>query len=335
MKFDRIDYSGKEPEELQKLIKNGVLPMYAPMSLEEYRSWMEEGLELEALSKEVATFIDFNPSVKSTHSQDVRIVLGNINNNTFPNLFKVLGKTREYEFQLAGGGTGDIDTDEADQHMDDMIVINRDYEHPTELIAGAYRFMYHQNSDSYDSGSMAKSFDISESMRKEKWIELGRSLKNSICEKKKIVVHLDLKAGLGFMASQCPGVDGFFGKVTLYKAHQLLKSHKDILGLMKKSFTEESLFTVKKNLRIEDDYSFNGNARKLLVHVKRSTGLVIPPVLLMYASMTDKIAYGGSFIHNEFGGSIESGIAIRFGHYHEPLLINFLYPYMNGRRLWI
>jgi hypothetical protein len=329
-KITKIDYANLSTEELKERIVNGVLPIYQPMSVEDYRNWVDENISQRALQKEVINFLDANVHTTSVANAALKIVYGLLHEFEYPNLSRLLSMQREYEFQLAGGGTGSFDRDKYDDVMYQKLELNLRYEHPSELIAGGYRFMIHKTPASYDLGSMSDSFDMGEDMRSEAWMELGRSFQNSILLKRKLVSFRDVKFGLGFVLSQFPETVGFFGKLTIYEGHRMIGSLTDILGYTQSNWTAPTGFRVKKNIKVEDDFTFDEIAKKLFVHVRKEFGLNIPPILLGYAAMTDKIAYTGSFTHHHFGGAVEAGMAIRVKDFYEVMMDNYVHPYTNG-----
>ena len=151
-----------------------------------------------------------------------------------PNLMKEVGRLRELTFRTAGGGTGkevDIDPFDVDEQVPYQQLIVWD---PKEQeILGGYRYILCDNLPLNQEGepnlATTELFRFSEAFKKQyltKMIELGRSFVQPLYQSTKMgrksLFALDnLWDGLGALTVENPGMEYFFGKVTMYTSFNI------------------------------------------------------------------------------------------------------------------
>ena len=154
-----------------------------------------------------------------------------------PNLMKEVGRLRELTFRTAGGGTGkevDIDPFDVDEQVPYQQLIVWD---PKEQeILGGYRYILCDNLPLNQEGepnlATTELFRFSEAFKKQyltKMIELGRSFVQPLYQSTKMgrksLFALDnLWDGLGALTVENPGMEYFFGKVTMYTSFNICGS---------------------------------------------------------------------------------------------------------------
>jgi len=144
-----------------------------------------------------------------------------------PNLFKEVGRLREFTFRESGGGTGksiDIDKyDTAEIPFKQLIV----WDPEGKNIIGGYRFFLGKDDHKGENGMpvtpTSKLFKFSKHFVDEYWdktIELGRSFVQPAYQpsiNRKGIFSLDnLWDGLGTLVVDNPDMKYFFGKFTMY-----------------------------------------------------------------------------------------------------------------------
>ena len=167
-----------------------------------------------------------------------------------PNLMKEVGRLRELTFRTAGGGTGkevDIDPFDVDEQVPYQQLIVWD---PKEQeILGGYRYILCDNLPLNQEGepnlATTELFRFSEAFKKQyltKMIELGRSFVQPLYQSTKMgrksLFALDnLWDGLGALTVENPGMEYFFGKVTMYTSFNI-EARDMILFFMRKYFKD-------------------------------------------------------------------------------------------------
>ena len=250
-----------------------------------------------------------------------------------PNLMKEVGRLRELTFRTAGGGTGkevDIDPFDVDEQVPYQQLIVWD---PKEQeILGGYRYILCDNLPLNQEGepnlATTELFRFSEAFKKQyltKMIELGRSFVQPLYQSTKMgrksLFALDnLWDGLGALTVENPGMEYFFGKVTMYPTFSI-KGRNMILYFLNKHFADtEKLVWPRTPLETNSNYeelqrifpennSFKEDY-KILNQEVRALGFNIPPLVNSYMSLSPTMRMFGTAINDEFGDVEESGILI-------------------------
>ena len=170
-----------------------------------------------------------------------------------PNLMKEVGRLRELTFRTAGGGTGkevDIDPFDVDEQVpyEQLIV----WDPKEQEILGGYRYILCDNLPLNQEGepnlATTELFRFSEAFKKQyltKMIELGRSFVQPLYQSTKMgrksLFALDnLWDGLGALTVENPGMEYFFGKVTMYTSFNI-EARDMILFFMRKYLSSRLL----------------------------------------------------------------------------------------------
>ena len=220
-----------------------------------------------------------------------------------PNLMKEVGRLRELTFRTAGGGTGkevDIDPFDVDEQVPYQQLIVWD---PKEQeILGGYRYILCDNLPLNQEGepnlATTELFRFSEAFKKQyltKMIELGRSFVQPLYQSTKMgrksLFALDnLWDGLGALTVENPGMEYFFGKVTMYTSFNI-EARDMILFFMRKYFKDtERLVEPITPLEIHIDDNKLGRILcgnnydedyRILSRYVREHGENIPPSVLL------------------------------------------------------
>ena len=249
-----------------------------------------------------------------------------------PNLMKEVGRLRELTFRTAGGGTGkevDIDPFDVDEQVPYQQLIVWD---PKEQeILGGYRYILCDNLPLNQEGepnlATTELFRFSEAFKKQyltKMIELGRSFVQPLYQSTKMgrksLFALDnLWDGLGALTVENPGMEYFFGKVTMYPTYSQ-EGRNMILYFLNKHFPDpDRLVWPKHPLQTDTDeekmsklfiYDDFKEDYKILNQEVRKLGYNIPPLVNAYMGLSPTMKIFGTAINDEFGNVEESGILI-------------------------
>lgn len=248
-----------------------------------------------------------------------------------PNLMRELGRLREQTFREASGGTGkccDIDDyDTSEKPFKQLIVWSPE----DQEIVGGYRFILGKDvknrKDGHPYSPTAKLFKFSDKFIKEFWpltFELGRSFVQPQYQPtvnlRKGMYSLDnLWDGLGAITIENPGVQYFFGKITMYPSFDSF-GRDMILYFMHKYFPDEDKLVVpleplviqtrEKVLKsifmganYDEDY-------KILVQKVRSLKEQIPPLVNAYMNLSGSMRTFGTSVNRAFGDVEETAIII-------------------------
>ena len=247
-----------------------------------------------------------------------------------PNLMKEVGRLRELTFRTAGGGTGkevDIDPFDVDEQVPYQQLIVWD---PKEQeILGGYRYILCDNLPLNQEGepnlATTELFRFSEAFKKQyltKMIELGRSFVQPLYQSTKMgrksLFALDnLWDGLGALTVENPGMEYFFGKVTMYTSFNI-EARDMILFFMRKYFKDtERLVEPITPLEIHIDDNKLGKILcgnnydedyRILSRYVREHGENIPPLVNAYMSLSPSMKSFGTAINPGFGGVEETAI---------------------------
>jgi hypothetical protein len=248
-----------------------------------------------------------------------------------PAIMHEIGRLREITFRDAGGGTGketDIDDyDIADFPYKQLIV----WDPEAREILGGYRYMNCSETPKNEDGeammATAHLFHLSKKFTEEylpHMLELGRSFvqpsyQSSKAGAKALFALDNLWDGLGALTVDYPGIEYFFGKVTMYQ-HFHNEARNLIQYFFKKYFRDkENLVYPKKPVEFDYDEEemkavFTGKDYsedyKILVQTVRSYGENVPPLINAYMNISPSMKTFGTALNKDFGGALETGIIV-------------------------
>jgi len=248
-----------------------------------------------------------------------------------PNLMRELGRLREITFREARGGTGkccDIDDyDTGKSPFKQLIVWNPE----DKEIVGGYRFNLGKDvvndKDGHPISPTSKLFKFSDKFVKEFWpltFELGRSFVQPTYQPtvnlRKGMYSLDnLWDGLGAITIQNPGIEYFFGKITMYPSYDNF-ARGMILYFLNKYFPDNDKLVVARNPlviqtreKVLKSIFFGANYDedyKILVQKVRSLGEQIPPLVNAYMNLSGSMRTFGTAVNEAFGNVEETAIII-------------------------
>jgi hypothetical protein len=279
----------------------------------------------ELLAKE----LNHDRFVRKTNYGDNEIYV--VTHKNAPNVVDEIGRLRELSFRQAGGGTGkskDIDSyDISDTPYKQLVV----WEPEKQEIIGGYRFLTfkHIPRESLKDAQLATAglFNFSHQFVHDylpKCIELGRSFVRPEYQARnagrKAVFALDnLWDGLGAIIMENPGLNYFFGKITMYE-HFDPYARDLIQFFFQKYFKDnDQLMTPKKAVEFSTPINelaacFSGNDYeedyRVLSKKVREKGENIPPLFNSYMNLSPTMKVFGAAINEGFGGVEETGILI-------------------------
>ncbi len=269
-----------------------------------------------------------------------------------PNLMREVGRLREIAFRHYGGGTGleaDIDKyDLMDVPYRQLIV----WDPENEEILGGYRFIYGTDVEFNEQGkpmlATAHLYHFSQQFITDflpTTVELGRSFvsleyQSTLLGRKGIFALDNLWDGLGALTVIDPGINYFFGKVTMYGTYNK-EARNMILYFLHKHFPDEYKLvtpidplitgTDEEKMRIlfhgkhfRDDY-------KILNREVRALGWNIPPLINAYMNLSPTMRFFGTAINDEFGQVEESGILIRIDQILEEKRARHIETYLKSK----
>lgn len=280
----------------------------------------------------------------SNHSnnaiEDTEMIICLVKWHEYPELMKMLTIIREWAFRNDGGGVGSNDFDEFDlqPEMEQLIILNPNYEKAIDSIIGGYRYIIH-NYDSYEKGPMGAHYQYSEKWKSQQWIELGRSFINPYFQTKAKRHSIDyVLHGLGYIHARYPQSEGYFGKVTLYNIYEKTGADKFFLATAKNYFTPTDDIWINPDEFIKegeltpDQQSLlsKGIFKGLFYLLRNDYYLNIPRIMAVYNRMTriENIMYFGAFRHSSFGNTTEVGIAIRSKDLYSVIRDKFIKAYL-------
>ncbi len=246
-----------------------------------------------------------------------------------PNTMRELGRLREEAFREAGGGTGkalDVDAFDMSDHPYTQLIV---WDPSERLILGGYRYVSPRE-DGYSARDMATEELFNFSARFEEYyvprtIELGRSFvqvayQSSRLRRKGLYALDNLWDGLGAVLLRNPGIEYFFGKVTMYSSFNA-QARNALMYFLHKYFPDpDGLVLPKAPLDFPMDTSrlerlFVGEGYKqdfeILNGELKRLGERIPPLIKSYVGLSDTLRVFGTAINQEFGGVEETGIIIK------------------------
>jgi len=257
-----------------------------------------------------------------------------ITHHNAPQTMQEIGRLREIAFRDAGGGTGlPVDIDEYDTMENpykQLLVWN-----PEALeIIGGYRFMYGDEVSFDEHGhpmlATGHMFNMSEQFIREYLpitVELGRSFvtleyQSSKAGAKALFALDNLWDGLGALPKIKPGLEYYFGKVTMYPSfHQGARDM--ILHFWQKYFPDREklvypITPITPHFDTDpaelDKMFSTGNFKddyKVLNTEVRKLGFNIPPLVNAYMNLSPSMRVFGTAINDGFGEVEETGILIK------------------------
>ncbi len=269
-----------------------------------------------------------------------------------PILMQEVGRLREESFRLAGGGSGNsVDIDEFDtgaMAYRQLIV----WSPQDKEILGGYRYVVcsqlPQNQEGTKHLATAHMFRFSDEFVRDyfpRMIELGRSFvhpsyQSSRGGAKSLFALDNLWDGLGAIAIDNPGVEYFFGKVTMYPGYS--QAARDLIyGLLRKYFGASGELVnaykpVPYNLsEAECDAIYtSGNFQsdyKTLVSRVREMGEVVPPLVNAYMTLSPTLKVFGTAINEEFSDVEETAILLNISEVHKSKSARHFDTYKNKK----
>jgi len=255
-----------------------------------------------------------------------------IDHKSAPNTLLEIGRLREITFRTAGGGTGkEVDIDEfdtSDQPYKQLLVWDPESEH----ILGGYRYIECKDTrDAQGEYHLATTelFDFSDTFKNDYFpyiLELGRSFVQPEYQSSKLGGRKGLFAldnlwdGLGAIISNSPGIQYFYGKVTMYTSYNQLARDYLLFFLDKHFGDREGLIKPKKPLGYFNPVELLANAftgktykedYKILSKKIRELKVNIPPLINSYMNLSPTMKSFGTATNEGFGGVEETGILIK------------------------
>ena len=314
-------------------------PVFPFLSEVDIQNGIDELVNEETLAAEINVLHGLSRGSNNS-IEDTGMIICLVKWHEYPELMKMLTIIREWAFRNDGGGVGSNDYDEFDMQpeMEQLIILNPNYEQPIESIIGGYRYIVH-NKDTYEKGPMGAHYQYSDNWKSQQWIELGRSFINPYFQNKVKRHSIDyVLHGLGYIYARYPNSEGYFGKVTLYNIYEKTGADKFFLSTAKEFFTSTNDIWVNPNefiaegeLTDEQRKLFEKGIFKGLFYLLRNDYcLNIPRIMAVYNRMTriENIMYFGAFRHFSFGNTTEVGIAIRSKDLYNVIRDKFIKAYI-------
>lgn len=253
--------------------------------------------------------------------------------NNAPNTLREIGRIREIAYREAGGCSGnEVDLDEYDflpKPYQQLIVWDPD----AQAIIGGYRFIIGPDVSFREDGqpnvTASHLFHFSDKFISEylpRTMELGRSFvapeyQSSKVGAKALFTMDNLWDGIAGVLLSHPGIEYFFGKMTIYKSYD--KTARElIMRFLEKHFPDnEGLIEPYKRLKSSNDPrlidlilkedSLKDDIR-CLKGALRHLGTAVPPLVNSYINSSSTMKIFGSAINDELSNAIETGLLIRF-----------------------
>lgn len=250
-----------------------------------------------------------------------------------PNTLMEIGRIREVAYREAGGCSGksmDLDDyDFLDTPYQQLIVWDPD----AQAIIGGYRYILGKDvtfkEDGQPNVTASHLFHFSDAFIRDylpKTMELGRSFvapeyQSSKAGAKALFTMDNLWDGIAGVLLSNPGVEYFFGKMTIYKSYD--KSARElIVHFLEKHFPDnEELIRPHKTLKGRTDPRLldlilreNGlkDDLRCLKNALRQLGTGIPPLVNSYINSSSTMKIFGSTVNDELSDAIETGLMIHF-----------------------
>jgi len=314
-------------------------PVFPFLSETDIRKGIAELIDEDILADEIKTLHYLSRNSNNT-IEDTEMIICLVKWHEYPELMKMLTIIREWAFRNDGGGVGSNDYDEFDlrPEMEQLIILNPNYEETIGSIIGGYRYIVHNN-DTYEHGPMGAHYQYSDEWKSQQWIELGRSFINPYFQTQAKRHSIDYVIhGLGYIYARYPKSEGYFGKVTLYNIYEKTAADKFFLATAKTFFTPTNDIWVNPEERIEEgsltvaqsELLKKGIFKGLFYLLRNDYHLNIPRIMAVYNRMTriENIMYFGAFRHFSFGNTTEVGIAIRSKDLYDVIREKFVKDYI-------
>ena len=250
-----------------------------------------------------------------------------------PNTLKEIGRIRELTYREAGGCSGkEMDLDEydfLDKPYQQLIV----WDPEAKAIIGGYRYILGKDvvlkADGQPKVTSSHLYHFSEKFLKDylpKTMELGRSFvapeyQSSKAGAKALFTMDNLWDGIAGVLLSNPGVEYFFGKMTIYKSYDKI-GRELIMHFLEKHFPDnEGLIRPYKKLKPKTDPRMMGLILKeddlradlrCLKDALRRLGTSIPPLVNSYINSSSTMKIFGSAVNDELSDAIETGLMINF-----------------------
>lgn len=257
---------------------------------------------------------------------------------TSPAIIMAIGLERKQSFGKVGVVVDSaVDLDDYDVTTDYQQAQMFIWDTEKQRIVGGYRYSY--NTDVPPEHSpMGKYFTFTDQFKEENWIHLGRSFLSVDYQNSRYGI-LALMDGLGCLFAKAKAPMGFFGKITIPNTYG---EATDFLVAFCKRFWIDGtpLGSVKKdhekNVSDVADFimeHFRGDYKEVTNFLKEKYERPGLPILRMYDSLAQSFAsihFLGAFVHQDFGGATEVGMAIAKENLSAQALETYIQPYMES-----
>lgn len=264
-----------------------------------------------------------------------------------PRVMTEIGRIREVEFRREGGGTGkpkDIDIFDYGPIPYRQLVV---WDPVAQEIVAMYRYILCRDV-MHSNGSIelatAQLFDFSQPFRDQylpNTIELDRSVVNRSAKRRRLGLFA-VWCGLGALVQEYPGIDYFFGKVTIAPTYsrgaqglllQFIEQHRP---------DREALVSPKANCRVHVPTGLHSRFEEMceqkafntLKSMLKQLGESMPSILNSYLKISNQLRYFGSVYNRGFGNVIEAAILIPIDSIKTKPLQQFIASYtsLNSQR---
>lgn len=257
-----------------------------------------------------------------------------------PHVVLEIARLRTASFEEAGVVMGyklDLDSYDVGTRPQSQMFI---WDTEKKTIVGGYRYSYNAIILP-EHTPMGKYFNFTQKFSNENWIQLGRSFL-AVEYKNSRYGIIALMNGLGCLFAKAKDAKGFFGKITIPPVYEENKATDFIASFCKHHWLEaSSLGFVKQQYERKissivdlamSHVQFDGNYKELLTLLKKDYQLPGLPILRMYDSLSEafkSIYYLGAFVHKDFGGSTEIGMAIARENISQTAYKTHIEPYLQ------
>jgi|GEM_PF-1606128 len=256
-----------------------------------------------------------------------------------PHVVLEIARKRKESFKSAGVHIkSDLDLDDYDvsgQQQSQMFI----WDTEQQAIVGGYRYSYNNNIPPANS-PMGKKFTFTDKFTQENWIHLGRSFLSVEYQKTRYGM-ISLMEGLGCIFTKANNPIGFFGKVTVPALYQENGATDFLVAFCKHYWINvDSLGSVHKDheYKVSDIADFamrhmnlKGDYKEVTAFLRQKYERPGLPILRMYDSLAQSfssIHFLGAFVHEDFGGSTEIGMALAKENFSETARA-YIEPYMR------
>ncbi len=263
-----------------------------------------------------------------------------------PHTMQEIGRIREVEFRVEGGGTGkDADIDEFDTGNRPFFQLVA-WDPDNREIIGMYRFLRAHHAARHGEISLptARLFEFAPSFVADylpHTIELGRSVVNRNA-KRAIMGLFAVWSGLGAIVAEAPDVHFFFGKYTTYpKMHHAARAALDrfmtvhcpdpdslvrpVASLVPETPNELS---VEYSGEYEPDY-------ELLQSTMKGYDESIPPLVISYLGLSRTMRCFGTAMNPHFGDVLETAIMVDIRDVNQRQRHRFVESYEHTNDRWL